>query len=57
MLTVISMTEIKPSGPDRSPWVNLIACIAALIFGGIGLAFHWNALDIISVVGALATLR
>ena len=51
------MATTSPSGPDRSPWPHLIVCIAVLIFGGIGLTFHWNALDIISVVGALATLR
>jgi hypothetical protein len=50
------MNDPAKSGPNRSPWPSLIAFIAVLIFGGIGMAFHWNPLDIISVSGTLATL-
>jgi hypothetical protein len=36
-------------GGDPSPWPNLIAFIAALLFSGIGMALQWNPLDIVAV--------
>jgi hypothetical protein len=50
------MTEPSNGSPERSPWPNLIAFVAVLIFGGVGIASNWSAEAITAVAGALVTL-